>query len=203
MSAISNRTTSRRRGRRFAGPRADDPRVVRTRAAVVDAARTLFLGKGYAGTTMEEIAELAGLTKRTVYNNYADKHALFTQIVADVIAYAEAFARELHARFSVGRTPPERPSSSARAKESRRSWRDTLESLGAVDVSHAPAAWRKSDGVCLVCFLKAWLNVKDALQGANGGGELDPVEREARHGQQDTGDGEPSQSGNGWPLRCL
>jgi TetR/AcrR family transcriptional repressor of mexJK operon len=45
---------------------------------------------------MEEIASLAGLTKRTVYNNYRDKDALFTQIVADVIAYAEAFAGGLH-----------------------------------------------------------------------------------------------------------
>src|SRR5262245_31836616 len=105
MSAIYKRTVRRRRsGRRFAGPRPDDPRVVRSRAAVVDAARTLFLRKGYAGTTMEEIAALAGLAKRTVYNNYADKDALFTQIVAEVIAYAEEFARGLHEEFTVGIT---------------------------------------------------------------------------------------------------
>ena len=85
-------------------PRADDPRVVRSRAAVVDAARTLFLHKGYAGTTMEEIAALAGVTKRTVYNNYADKDALFTRIVTDVIAYAEEFARALREEFTVGIT---------------------------------------------------------------------------------------------------
>ena len=85
-------------------PRADDPRVVRSRAAVVDAARTLFLRHGYAGTTMEEIAAAAGLTKRTVYNNYGDKDALFRQIVADVLAYAEAFARGLHEEFTVGVT---------------------------------------------------------------------------------------------------
>jgi TetR/AcrR family transcriptional repressor of mexJK operon len=102
MSAISRRTGRRLRARRrFAGPRADDPRVVRSRAAVVDAARTLFLRKGYAGTTMEEIAALAGLTKRTVYNNYADKDALFTQILAEVIAYAEEFARGLREEFTV------------------------------------------------------------------------------------------------------
>jgi TetR/AcrR family transcriptional regulator, mexJK operon transcriptional repressor len=77
---------------------------VRSRAAVVDAARTLFLRKGYAGTTMEEIAALAGLTKRTLYNNYGDKDALFTQIVADVLAYAEAFVRGLHEEFTVGVT---------------------------------------------------------------------------------------------------
>lgn len=102
MSATSSRTKRSKRG--FAAPREDDPRVVRTRAAVVDAARTLFLQKGYAGTTMEEIAALAGLTKRTMYNNYPDKEALFTQIVADVIAYAEAFARGLHEEFTVGIT---------------------------------------------------------------------------------------------------
>ena len=78
------------------GPRADDPRVVRTRAAVIDAARTLFLRQGYAGTTMDDIAALAGLTKRTLYNNYPDKAALFVQIAADAIAYAEHFARGLH-----------------------------------------------------------------------------------------------------------
>jgi TetR/AcrR family transcriptional repressor of mexJK operon len=93
MSAISRRR-----------PRADDPRVVRSRAAVVDAARTLFLRQGYAGTTMGEIAALAGLTKRTLYNNWAGKDALFTQIVVDTIAYAEAFAGGLREEFTDGIT---------------------------------------------------------------------------------------------------
>lgn len=78
--------------------------MVRTRAAVVEAARTLFLRNGYAGTTMEDIAALAGLTKRTVYNNYGDKEALFTGIVAHVIAYADEFVRELRAEFPAGIT---------------------------------------------------------------------------------------------------
>ena len=103
MGAISKGRVHRRRSR-AAVPRSDDPRVVRSRAAVVDAARTLFLRHGYAGTTMEEIAAAAGLTKRTVYNNYGDKDALFRQIVADVLAYAEAFARRLHEEFTVGVT---------------------------------------------------------------------------------------------------
>ena len=85
-------------------PRHDDPRVIRSRAAVVAAARTLFLRQGYGGTTMEQIAAEAGLTKRTLYNNYGDKQALFTQIVSDVIGYAEAFVRGLHQEFDVGIT---------------------------------------------------------------------------------------------------
>jgi TetR/AcrR family transcriptional repressor of mexJK operon len=80
--------------------------VVRTRAAVFDAARTLFLRQGYGGTTMEEIAALAGLTRRTLYNNYADKEALFTRIVADVIAWAEEFARGLPREFMAGISAP-------------------------------------------------------------------------------------------------
>lgn len=50
---------------------------------------------------MEEIASLAGLTKRTLYNNYADKDALFSEVVADVIAYAEEFARGLTDEIAV------------------------------------------------------------------------------------------------------
>ena len=91
MSAIAKRA---------ARPRADDPRVVRSRAAVLDAARTLFLRHGYAGTTMEDIAAAAGLTKRTLYNNYGDKEALFTEIVGHVLVYAEEFVRALHEEFA-------------------------------------------------------------------------------------------------------
>ena len=80
--------------------REDDPRVRRTRAAVVESARTLFLQQGYAGTTMEEIAALAGVTKRTMYNNFADKEALFLQIVEDAMSYAAAFAKGLPEEFS-------------------------------------------------------------------------------------------------------
>jgi TetR/AcrR family transcriptional repressor of mexJK operon len=105
MSAISRKPRPRRPARpRSAATRERDPRVIRSRAAVIDAARTLFLREGYTGTTMEQIAALAGLTKRTVYNNYGDKDALFTRIVADVLAYAEAFARGLHEEFTVGVT---------------------------------------------------------------------------------------------------
>lgn len=112
MSVISDKRASSRGGKGSSGgpnaasggPNADDPRVARTRAAVLDAARTLFLRRGYDGTTMEEIAALAGRTKRTVYNNFTDKEALFTEIVEDVIGYAEAFARTLPEELADGIT---------------------------------------------------------------------------------------------------
>jgi TetR/AcrR family transcriptional repressor of mexJK operon len=53
---------------------------------------------------MEDIAAEAGLTKRTLYNNYADKHSLFAQIAGEVLAYAEAFAQSLGEEFAVATT---------------------------------------------------------------------------------------------------
>jgi len=80
--------------------RAADPRVRRTQAAVVEAARALFLSRGYAGTTVDDIAARAGLTKRTFYNNYSDKAALFRQIIADVTGLADAFVSDLRQEFT-------------------------------------------------------------------------------------------------------
>lgn len=98
MSATSRpRRVPRRTPQR---PRDADPRVVRTVAAALDAARACFLEKGYARTTMDEIAVAAGLTKRTLYNNFADKEVLFRRIVSDAVAYAERFARGLAGDFA-------------------------------------------------------------------------------------------------------
>jgi TetR/AcrR family transcriptional repressor of mexJK operon len=77
-----------------------DPRVSRSRAAAMAAAKALFLERGFAGTTMDEIAERANLTKRTLYNNYPDKEVLFRLVIAAVLDFAETFAHGLHADFS-------------------------------------------------------------------------------------------------------
>jgi TetR/AcrR family transcriptional regulator, mexJK operon transcriptional repressor len=69
-----------------------DPRVVRSRAAVLEAATRLFLRSGFAGTSMDEIAEAAGLSKRTLYNNFAHKEDLFREVVSASITLAERFA---------------------------------------------------------------------------------------------------------------
>jgi TetR/AcrR family transcriptional repressor of mexJK operon len=71
-----------------------DPRVVRSRAAVLEAATTLFLRDGYSATTMDDIAETAGVSKRTVYNNFTDKEALFREVVMAATGIAEEFAAD-------------------------------------------------------------------------------------------------------------
>lgn len=71
---------------------------------MIEAARALFLRDGYTGTTMEGLAAAAGLTKRTLYNNYGDKETLFQLIIADVLTQAETLVRGLHEEFAVGLT---------------------------------------------------------------------------------------------------
>jgi TetR/AcrR family transcriptional regulator, mexJK operon transcriptional repressor len=51
---------------------------------VREAAVDVFLELGYAGASMDAIARAAGITRKTLYARYADKHAVF----ADVIPWA-------------------------------------------------------------------------------------------------------------------
>jgi TetR/AcrR family transcriptional regulator, mexJK operon transcriptional repressor len=52
------------------------------RDAILDAASALFLRHGYALTTMDEVARLAGVTKQTVYAHHQSKELLFTHMLA-------------------------------------------------------------------------------------------------------------------------
>lgn len=57
-------------------------RSERKRGTVLEAATSLFLSKGYDGTTMDEVAALAGVSKPTLYRYFADKERLYAEIVA-------------------------------------------------------------------------------------------------------------------------
>lgn len=48
---------------------------------IIEAARNVFLEKGFDGASMDLIAETANVSKRTVYNHYASKEALFAGVM--------------------------------------------------------------------------------------------------------------------------
>ena len=62
-----------------------EPRSERKRRAILEAATETFLRKGYLGTTMDEIAASAAVSKQTVYKHFADKESLFTEIVTGAV----------------------------------------------------------------------------------------------------------------------
>jgi TetR/AcrR family transcriptional repressor of mexJK operon len=51
------------------------------RQAILDAAKVLFLSKGYANTSMDAVAAEAGVSKLTVYSHFNDKETLFSAAV--------------------------------------------------------------------------------------------------------------------------
>ena len=63
----------------------EEPRSILKRRTILDAATTVFLRNGYLGTSMDEIAALARVSKQTVYKHFADKESLFTAIVAAAV----------------------------------------------------------------------------------------------------------------------
>lgn len=56
------------------------------RAAVLDAAQSLFLRHGLRGTSMEAIAAAAGVAKPTLYAYYPQKQAVFREVAQRMIA---------------------------------------------------------------------------------------------------------------------
>jgi len=70
-------------------------RSARKRRAIVEAAAGLFLNHGYQGTSMDEIAALAAVSKQTVYKNFSDKEQLFSDIVLGAAARADEFIQAL------------------------------------------------------------------------------------------------------------
>ena len=62
------------------------PKDLEKRAAILDAAKLLFLEHGFDGTSMDAIATQAGVSKLTVYSHFTDKECLFTEAVREKCA---------------------------------------------------------------------------------------------------------------------
>lgn len=62
-------------------PRSNRERTDATRTALLDAARTLFVEKGYADTATPEIVTAADVTRGALYHHFPDKKALFWAVI--------------------------------------------------------------------------------------------------------------------------
>jgi TetR/AcrR family transcriptional regulator, mexJK operon transcriptional repressor len=64
---------------------------------ILEAATTLFLRNGYLGTSVDDIAALAHVSKQTVYTHFADKEQLFAQLIRGNISRVDAFLESVTA----------------------------------------------------------------------------------------------------------
>ena len=70
----------------------------RTRALLLEVATTEFLAQGYAGTSLERVAELAGFSKGAVYGNFAGKEELCLAVLeTHFFAYLQRFVSDFAA----------------------------------------------------------------------------------------------------------
>jgi TetR/AcrR family transcriptional regulator of autoinduction and epiphytic fitness len=66
-----------------------------SREAIVEAAERLFLERGFGSVSMDELAEAAGVARRTLYNQFASKEEIFREMLLRV-------ARQLEDAFPPG-----------------------------------------------------------------------------------------------------
>src|ERR1700730_4591894 len=84
-STITNMDRDVKTRRPYEGA-ARQARTRRTRAAVVEAARSLFVERGYAATTIEAISELSDTPQATVYRLFSSKLGILKAVLDVSIA---------------------------------------------------------------------------------------------------------------------
>ena len=60
-----------------------------SREAIVEAAERLFLERGFGAVSMDELAEAAGVARRTLYNQFASKEEIFREMLLRVSGQLE------------------------------------------------------------------------------------------------------------------
>jgi TetR/AcrR family transcriptional regulator, regulator of autoinduction and epiphytic fitness len=67
------------------------PKVRRggSRGAIVEAAERLFLERGFGSVSMDELAEAAGVARRTLYNQFSSKEEIFREMLLRVSSQLE------------------------------------------------------------------------------------------------------------------
>ena len=77
--------------------------VERNRTVVLDAARRVFLDRGYVGATVDAIAEEAGFSKGVVYSQFGSKADMFMALLEQRITERAA----QNERIAAGKSVPE------------------------------------------------------------------------------------------------
>ncbi|MEV7287246.1 TetR/AcrR family transcriptional regulator [Streptomyces sp. NPDC093252] len=94
-----NRTEQPTPSKPSALPGGEGGRSAQKRRAMVAAATELFLAKGYPGTSMDEIAAKAGVSKQTLYKHFSGKEQLFTGLILDSVQGIDSLFQDVTTTF--------------------------------------------------------------------------------------------------------
>jgi len=100
--------------------------VERNREAVLDAARRVFLDRGYGGATVDAIAEEAGFSKGVVYSQFGSKADMFMALLEQRIAERAAQNERIAAGKSLADASRELLLAANRDVVSERGWAQLL-----------------------------------------------------------------------------
>jgi AcrR family transcriptional regulator len=75
-----------------------------SRAAILEAAKLLFMQEGFRGISMRQIAEAVGVTKAALYYHFKDKEELFVAIVEQYLLAMSALIDEVTSSDQDART---------------------------------------------------------------------------------------------------
>ncbi|CAP62830.1 TetR/AcrR family transcriptional regulator [Cupriavidus taiwanensis] len=84
--------------------RTNRERTETTRQALTEAARALFVSRGYAETSTPDVCAAAGITRGALYHHFADKRDLFRHVLAEEAA---AVAADIEAATPAGQDAAE------------------------------------------------------------------------------------------------
>ena len=100
--------------------------VERNREAVLDAARRVFLDRGYGGATVDAIAEEAGFSKGVVYSQFGSKADMFMALLEQRITERAAQNERIAAGKSVAEAARELLLAANRDVVSEQGWAQLL-----------------------------------------------------------------------------
>jgi TetR/AcrR family transcriptional regulator len=151
-------------------PAVPDKRIrARNKARILDAAVDVFVAKGFDGTSIAEIASLAGLPKANVYYYFKTKKAIYTTLIAELIhEWDEALAQ-----IRADRDPAEAIAGYIRAKLDFSRKYPLQSKLVANEAVHGGRFLTRQDHAHMKAITVEKAKVFDAWAKA---GKMDPVE---------------------------
>lgn len=81
-----------------------NPRRELVEQQILDQATRLFADKGFASTTLQDIADATGLTRPALYHYVANKDALLSRLISESTETPAAVLREINERSDIGPT---------------------------------------------------------------------------------------------------